>query len=159
MTSVVDSREIVQQFDISGKQECQVMHDLVKKIAAELKKNITDILSTAKLTLDAGFVDKKLAQLIEDSGMIPFIFPKSNSTIKSDGSPSWRKMLIKLIKDVQGWLREYHIRSHTESFHSSFKRIFGIVTKRLDQTIYTQVLTRIIHNNRRKTAYFALAEV
>ena len=90
--------------------------------------------------------------------MIPFIFPKKSNVLKSDGSPGWKKMLINLIKDVQAWLREYHIRSHTESFHSSFKRIFGIVTKRLDETIYTQVLARIIHNNRRKTNYFDLAE-
>lgn len=68
-------------------------------------------------------------------------------------------MLINLIKYVQIWLREYHIRSHTESFYSSFKRIFGIVTKRLDDTIYTQVLVRIIHNNRRKVNHFNLAEV
>ncbi len=159
MTSIVDSREIVQAFDTSGKQECRIMHDLVRGIVKELKKDVNNLLRKTKLTLDSGFVDKKLAQLIEDSEMIPFIFPKKNNKLKSDGYPGWKRMLLSLIKDVQIWLREYHIRSHTESFHSSFKRIYGIVSKRLDETIYTQVLSRVIHNNRRKTNYFELAEI
>ena len=159
MTSIVDSREIVQEFDTSGTQECVIMHKLVKKIAKWLKKDVNKLLKKAKITLDSGFVDKKLAQLIEDSDMVAYIFPKKNNLLKSDGSPGWKRMLIRLINDVQAWLREYHIRSHTESFHSSFKRIFGIVTKRLDDTIYTQVLARVIHNNRRKMSYFNLAEV
>jgi len=158
MTSIVDSREIVQAFDTSGKQECVIMHELVKEIAKELKKDVNKLLRKAKLTLDSGFVDKKLAQLIEDSEMIPFIFPKKNNVLKSDGYPGWKRMLLSLIKDVQVWLSEYHVRSHTESFHSSFKRIYGIVSKRLDETIYTQVLARVIHNNRRKMNYFVLAE-
>ena len=159
MTSIVDSREIVQAFDTSGTQECVIMHELVKEIIKELKKDINKLLKNAKITLDSGFVDEKLAQLIENSGITPFIFPKKNNVLKSNGSPGWKRMLMSLIKDVQAWLREYHIRSHTESFHSSFKRIFGIVTKRLDDTIHTQVLVRIIHNNRRKTSYFNLAVV
>lgn len=47
---------------------------------------------------------------------------------------------------------------HAESFHSSIKRIFGIVTKRLGVAINTQVLRRIIHNNRRKTDYYLMAD-
>jgi transposase len=159
MTSIVDSREVVQAFDTSGTQECIIMHELVKEIAKELKKDVNKLIKNAKITLDSGFVDRKLAQLIDDSGMLVFIFPKRNTLLKSDGYPAWKRMLIQLIENVQGWLREYHIRSHTESFHSSFKRIFGIVTKRLDDTIYTQVLVRVIHNNRRKINYFCLAEV
>ena len=159
MTSIVDSREIVQEFDTSGTQECVIMHELVKKIAKELKKDVNKLVKKAKITLDSGFVDKGLAQLIEDSDMIAYIFPKKNNRLKSDGTSGWKRMLIRLIEDVQAWLREYHVRSHTESFHSSFKRIFGIVTKRLDDTVYTQVLARIIHNNRRKTNYFELAEI
>lgn len=153
MTSIVDSREVVQAFDITGEQECQVMHTLVREVAEILKTDVNRILKKAKLTLDRGFVDRKLAQLIEDSGIIPYIFPKKNNVLRSRGYPGWKRMLLNLIQDVQAWLEEYHIRSHTESFHSSFKRIFGIITKRLDSSTYTQVLARIIHNNRRKTNY------
>ncbi len=150
MTSIVDSREVVQAFDISGKQECRIMHHLIKYLIKTSKK------LAGKLTLDAGFVDRKLAQLIEDSGLSPYIFPKKNTKLTAKGSPAWNRMWLKLLKNVQGWLREYHIRSHTESFHSSFKRIFGIVTKLCYKATYTQVLCRIIHNNRRKLNYFSM---
>lgn len=151
MTSIVDSREVVQAFDISGKQECKIMHYLVKYLTKSVKT------LTGKLTLDAGFVDRKLTQLIEDSGLKPFIFPKRNLTLSAKGSPAWNRMWIKLLKSTQKWLEEYHIRSHTESFHSSFKRIFGIVTKLCYKATYVQVLCRIIHNNRRKINYFSMA--
>ena len=153
MTSIVDSREIVQAFDISGKQECRIMHFLVKRMKKSVKK------LTGKLTLDAGFIDRKLAQLIESSGLTPYIFPKKNTTLKAKGSPAWNRMWLKLLKNVQKWLKEYHIRSHTESFHSSFKRIFGIVTKTSYKATYTQILSRIIHNNRRKLNYFSMAVI
>lgn len=158
MTSIVDSREIVLAFDISGKQECRVMHLLVKELGDMIKKSKSKKLQQ-KLTLDAGFVDRKLAQLIEDCGIDPYIFPKSNLTLAAKGSAAWKKMWIKLLKHTQEWLKEYHIRSHTESFHSSFKRVFGIVRRILDETAYTQVLCRIIHNNRRKLNYFRMASV
>lgn len=158
MTSIVDSREIVQAFDISGKQECQIMHDLVLELKAVIEKsNIPEIRS--KLTLDAGFIDRKLSQLIEEVGLAPYIFPKKNLTLASKGFPAWKRMWLDLLKNTQGWLKEYHVRSHTESFHSSFKRIFGIVRKILDESMYTQVLCRIIHNNRRKLAYFNMASL
>lgn len=157
MTSVVDSREIVQEFDTSGKQECVIMHELIKEVAKTIKSDVNKVFRKAKLTLDSGFVDKKLVQLIEDLQIIPFIYPKKNNVYKSNGYPGWKRMLTNLIKNVQIWLTEYHVRSHTESFHSSFKRIFGIITKILDDAIYTQILAKIIHNNRRKTNYFQIA--
>ena len=153
MTSIVDSREIVQAFDISGKQECKIMHSLIKHLKKSVKK------LTGKLTLDAGFIDRKLSQLIEDSGLTPYIFPKKNTTITTKGSPAWHRMWLKLLKNTQEWLKDYHVRSHTESFHSSFKRIFGIVTKLCYKATYTQVLSRIIHNNRRKLNYFSMAVI
>ncbi len=154
MTSIIDSREIVQQFDLGNKQECQAMHALVEYIGTELKETLLEEIKELQIALDAGFVDRKLAQIIRNSGIIPYIFPKKNNHIRAKGYPSWSKMCKKIMGDVQAWLKEYHIRSHTESFHSSFKRIFGIITKRKTLSTYTQVLCRIIHNNRRKTKYY-----
>lgn len=159
LTSIVDSREVVQEFDVGNKQECRAMHDLVSRIKTELKKDIAKLVNKAKLALDAGFVDRKLTQLIEDSGIVPYIFPKKNNVITPKGYPAWGRMCKQIIDNVMAWLAEYHIRSHAESFHSSFKRIFGIVTKRLTITVYTQTLCRIIHNNRRKTNYHHLKQI
>lgn len=140
MTSIVDSREIVQAFDISGKQECQAMHDLVEKVTG------------TSLRLDAGFVDRKLIKKIAASGMKPFVFPKKS--INLNGSPAWKNMYLELYYDVMTWLKEYYQRSHAESFHSSFKRKNGILLKRRSLCILSQVTARIIIHNRSRLAYF-----
>ena len=64
MTSIVDSREIVQAFDISGEQECKAIHKLIDGVYGD------------SLRLDAGFVDRKLVTKIDELGMKPYIFPK-----------------------------------------------------------------------------------
>ena len=117
MTSIVDSREIVQAFDISGIQECQIMHKLIRNINGKA------------LTLDAGFNDRKLVSEISQLGIKPYIFPKKNNNI--NGDVYWQKMYLDFYYDTISWLKNYHQRSHTESFHSSFKRMFGIITKLL----------------------------
>ena len=140
MTSIVDSREIVQAFDISGKQECQAMHDLIEQVEGD------------SLRLDAGFVDRELTRKIAELGMIPYIFPKKN--INLNGSVAWKNMYLELYYDVWQWLKEYHQRSHTESFHSSFKRKNNILMKRRPTSQLTQTTARIIIHNRRKQTYY-----
>lgn len=141
MTSIVDSREIIQAFDISGLQECKAMHLLVEQVEGD------------SLRLDAGFVDRALTEKICDKDIIPYIFPKSD--INLNGRMGWQLMYLGLYHDVMGWLTEYHIRSHTESFHSSFKRVMGIVRKRRPMCQLNQVTARIILHNRRRFSYFS----
>ena len=140
LTSIVDSREIVQAFDISGTQECKIMHELVK----DVKGN--------SLRLDAGFNDRKLVREIAELGMRPFVFPKKSNNINGDSY--WQAMYLTFYWDIINWLREYHIRSHTESFHSSFKRVFGIVTKLKLNAKFVQVCARIILHNAKRLSYF-----
>lgn len=140
MTSIVDSREIVQAFDISGLQECRSMHTLIKKVYGN------------SLRLDAGFNDRELVKKIVEQGMKPYVFPKCNN--KLNGSLAWKNMYMELFLDVMQWLTQYHLRSHAESFHSSFKRINGIITKRKTLTQLTQVTARIILHNMRRLSYF-----
>jgi len=140
MTSIVDSREIVQAFDISGTQECQIMHELIKNVEGKI------------LTLDAGFNDRKLVSEISRLGMQPFIFPKKSNNI--NGNVYWQKMYLDFYYNTINWLKVYHQRSHTESFHSSFKRTFGIITKLKFCSKFTQVCARIIIHNFRKINYF-----
>ena len=142
MTSIVDSREIVQAFDISGKQECQIMHELIKFVDGD------------SLRLDAGFNDRKLVWEISRRGMKPIIFPKKNNNI--NGDVFWQKMYYDFYNDVVSWLIEYHQRSHTESFHSAFKRNFGIVTKLKLNAKFVQVCARIILHNYKRLSYFEL---
>ena len=140
MTSIVDSREIVQAFDISGTQECQIMHELIKNVDGK------------ELTLDAGFNDRKLVSEISNLGMQAYIFPKKNNNI--NGDVYWQKMYLTFYYDTINWLINYHQRSHTESFHSSFKRNFGIITKLKFCSKFSQVCARIIIHNHRRLCYF-----
>lgn len=140
MTSIVDSREIVQAFDISGEQECKVMHKLIEDVYGD------------SLRLDAGFNDRKLVKEIAEKGMKPYVFPRKNN--KLNGSVAWKTMYLELFYDVMAWLTEYHIRSHSESFHSSFKTKNGIITKIRFECKLSQVTARIILHNRRRLAYF-----
>ena len=141
MTSIVDSREIVQAFDISGEQECKAMHKLIEKVYGN------------SLRLDAGFNDRELVTKIAEKGMTPYVFPKKNNNL--NGKPAWKQMYTELFLDVMHWLTEYHIRSHTESFHSSFKTKYGIITKRRPTSKLSQITSRIILHNRSRLAYFS----
>jgi len=99
MASIVDSSEIVQAFDISGIQECQIMHELIKNVDGK------------ELTLDAGFNDKKLTSKISQLNMTPYIFPKKDNNI--NGDIYWQKMYLDFYHDTINWLIHYHQRSHT----------------------------------------------
>ena len=140
MTSIVDSREIIQAFDISGEQECRAMHKLVEMVEGN------------SLRLDAGFNDRKLVSKISELGIIPYVFPKKNNNM--NGRPAWKLMYTKLFLDVMQWLTEYHIRSHAESFHSSFKSRNKLLMKRRPCCQLIQVTARIILHNRRRLSYF-----
>ncbi len=141
MTSIVDSREIVQAFDISGEQECRAMHKLIENVYGN------------SLRLDAGFNDRELVRKIAEKNMIPYVFPKKNNNI--NGKLAWKTMYLELFYDVMYWLTQYHLRSHTESFHASFKTKHGMITKRRPMTKLSQVTARIILHNRRRTSYFS----
>jgi len=140
MVNVVDSREVVQAFSISGIQECKIMLKLIEEVDGD------------SLRLDAGFVSKELTIKIEELGMLPYIFPRKNINI--NGRPAWKLMYLELFYDIIAWLEEYYQRVHCESFYSSFKRVFGIVSKVRFSCRLTQVTARIILHNFRRLSYF-----
>jgi len=84
--------------------------------------------------------------------MIPYVFPKKNT--KLNGNSAWKNMFLDLFYDVMQWLTEYHQRSHTESFHSSFKRKNKILMKIRPTCQLSQITARIILHNRRRLSYF-----
>lgn len=143
MTSIVDSREIVQAFDITGRGEREVMAELIK------------IVSGDSIRLDAGFNSRELTEAIDKLLMIPYIYPNSKNDL--NGKDSWKYMYLNFLWDIWLWLKEYHQRSHSESFHSSFKRVFGEVTKINYSARFVQITARIILHNFRRLSYFARA--
>lgn len=144
MTSIIDSREIVQAFDISGVHECVIMHELIHQVKGD------------SLRLDAGFNDRALVAEIEELFMTPYVYPKKINDMNGDFA--WKLMYLEFFTDVYAWLKEYHQRSHCESFHSSLKRVFGIVTKVRYACRFTQITARIILHNFWRLSYFARAK-
>jgi len=143
LVSIVDSREIVQAFKFNNK-ECPTMHSLIKEVEG------------TSLCLDAGFIDRELTREISELGIKPFIFPKKNLNL--NGSIYWKKMFLELFNNTQEWLREYHQRSHTESFHSSFKRKNKPLMKFNPFSKLVQLTARIIIHNLRKQSYYSMLE-
>ena len=144
LTSIIDSREIIQAFDFSGEDECRAMHSLIEEVEGE------------SLRLDAGFNDRELVREIVEQGLIPYVYPKKSNDI--NGSKAWREMYLEFFYDVVAWLIEYYQRVHCESFHSAFKRIYGVVSKIRVHSKFIQVSARIILHNRARLSYFNKAE-
>lgn len=141
MTSIVDSREIVQAFDITGRGECEVMKELIREVSGN------------SIRLDSGFNDRELVKLIEELFMTPYVYPKSIN--KLNGDDSWKFMYLEFFLDIYAWLKEYHQRSHSESFNSSFKRVYGEIRKINYTARFVQITARIILHNFRRLSYFA----
>jgi transposase len=140
LTSIVDSREIVQAFDFSGEDECIVMDSLIEEVEGN------------SLCLDAGFNDRELVRKIVEKGIIPYIYPRKINRI--NGGNGWTEMYMEFFMDVIAWLTEYYQRVHCESFHSAFKRVFGIIRKIRNHSKLVQVSARIILHNRARLSYF-----
>jgi transposase len=140
LTAIVDSREIIQAFDFSGKDECKAMHSLIEEVDGD------------SLRLDSGFNDRELVRKIVEQGMLPYVYPRKNNVL--NGSDAWKEMYFEFMIDVIEWLQEYYQRVHCESFHSSFKRVFGIIRKTRHHSKFIQVMARIILHNRARLSYF-----
>lgn len=142
LTSIIDSREIVQSFDFSGKDERVVIDSLVEEVEGE------------SLCLDAAFNDKELVRKIVAKNIVPYIYPKKINRI--NGGNGWTEMYLDFCTDVIAWLTEYYQRVHCESFHSAFKRVYGIVSKIRVHSKFVQVCARIILHNRARLSYFRM---
>ena len=144
LTSIIDSREIVQVFDFSKEDESKVMHSLIGEINGD------------SLRLDSGFNDHELVRKIVERGIIPYVYPKKINRI--NGGNGWTEMYLEFFTDVIAWLTEYYPRVHCESFHSAFKRVYGIVNKIRIHSKFVQVCARIILHNRARLSYFNRAD-
>ena len=98
---------------------------------------------------DVKFLD---IRKIVEQGMLHYIYPKKNNIL--NGESSWKEMYFKFLIDVIKWLQEYYQRVHAESFHSSFKRVFGIIIKVRGHSKFIQIMARIILHNRARLSYF-----
>ena len=73
---------------------------------------------------DGLYSTRPACSMVAGSGASPYFFPKVNSIYMSHGVPSWKEMLYEFVDDPQQWLREYHMRSISETANSMDKRRF-----------------------------------
>ncbi|MHB1887440.1 MAG: hypothetical protein ACYCVV_21105 [Acidimicrobiales bacterium] len=59
------------------------------------------------------------------AGMECRFLPRRDGTLKCLGEPAWPRSLWGLVKEPQGWLTEYHLRSKVESFWGALKARVG----------------------------------
>jgi len=74
---------------------------------------------------DKGYLSRDNVQLVEDMGALPFIKPKSSSTMESKGRFAWRHMHFRFRKDREAFDSEYNQQRRAEAFFSKMKRRFG----------------------------------
>ncbi len=75
--------------------------------------------------LDSAYLARKNCTLLWNQNILPFIRPKSNSTINKKGSMAWRWMM-ELWRDAQElFKRFYHGRSLSETANSTMKRLMN----------------------------------
>ena len=74
---------------------------------------------------DKAYLSRDNVQMIEDMGAIPFIKPKSSSTMESKGRFAWRHMHFRYRQNQGAFLSEYNQQRRAEAFFSKMKRRFG----------------------------------
>lgn len=93
---------------------------------------------------DKGYLSRNNVQLVEDLGAIPYLKPKSSSTLESKGKFAWRHMQFRYREDPTRFLKEYNQQRRIEAFFSKFKRRFGPVKSRIGTMRRKEVWLKIL---------------
>ena len=106
------------------------------------------------LCADGIYANRPACEILQELGITPRALPKRNSTLKRKGVFSWTQMLMALLRDPQGWLRQYYLREASETVNSMLKRRNpGPLRKRLDDRKLTEDLLRGLNHNVRRLCY------
>ena len=68
---------------------------------------------------DGVFATRPICNILEKYGVTPRFLPRRNVTLRAKGSKEWVDMLWELSENPQSWLRDYHMRSISESGYST----------------------------------------
>jgi transposase len=104
--------------------------------------------------LDEAFLSRDNCDLIERVGAVPRISLKKGTTLKRRGSWAWAEMLLDFIEDPQEWLRDYHLRSISETAFSTYKRDFPTpLRKRILRRRKKEAFSRVCDYNVKRLCY------
>ena len=111
------------------------------------------------VSADSAYLSRDNCDLISDVGALPRIYPKQGLTLKKKGSRAWKEMLSDFIGDPQKWLRDYHLRSISETSFSVFKRDFPVpLRKRIKIRRKQEAFSRVCGYNLKRLCYLRYLE-
>ena len=115
--------------------------------------------SVELVSLDEAYLSRDNCDLIEGIGAVPRIYPKEGITLKRKGSWAWTEMLLDFMEDPQKWLREYHLRSISETVFSTCKRDFPTpLRRRILRRRKREAFTRVCDFNMKRLCYLRYLE-
>ena len=79
--------------------------------------------------LDSAYLAREICNAISNRGMVPRIWPKSNTIHNALGSQSWRDMIDLYAEDLPTFKSEYHQRSIIEAVFGAIKKMYGNSTR------------------------------
>lgn len=119
-----------------------------------LEETSSNYSSIELVSLDEAYLSRDNCDLIEEAGAVPRIYPKKGTTLKRKGSWAWAEMLLDFIEDPQRWLRDYHLRSISETVFSTYKRDFPTpLRKRILQRRKKEAFSRVCDYNMKRLCY------
>ena len=108
---------------------------------------------------DALHATRDNCALVSQYGARPCFFPRVNATFDSHGVPSWNNMHHGFVDHPQGWLREYHMRSISETVNSVDKTRFPWkIRRRLTWRRDAAGSLRVYTYNIRRCVYMAYVQ-
>lgn len=103
---------------------------------------------------DSAYISRKNCDLVESIGAKPRMMPKSNATLARRGGDAYTHMAWEFMRDTQGWLRDYHLRSIAESGYSAEKRANpNPIRRRIHGRKQTEMRARFCNENLRRLCY------
>ena len=119
-----------------------------------LEETASSYSSIELVSLDEAYLSRDNCDLIVKIGAAPRISPKKGITLKRRGSWAWTEMLLDFMEDPQQWLREYHLRSISETVFSTYKRDFPIpLRKRIHRRRKREAFSRVCDYNMKRLCY------
>lgn len=100
------------------------------QLPAHVEKTTSIFSQIYTWSLDSAYLARKNCSLLWNNGILPFIKPKSNSTIKKKGAIAWRWMMELFRKLREVFDTFYHGRSISETGNSTMKRLMNPVLRK-----------------------------
>ncbi len=136
-TNVICSCEITKCYDSSDVGQ-----------APKLLESLNANFKAKEITGDKAYSSKRLMQIIESMGAIPFIVFKDNTNPNKRSPRIWNKMYSYFVNNKELFMKSYHRRSNVETTFSMIKLKLGefLRCKNFESQRNELIMKFIVHN-------------